>query len=255
MAKNEVAKKEEAGPLAVIDFGADAGSGFENTNTDDFAIPFLRMLQAGSPQAKRTQPEYIKGAEEGDMINTVTGRLYKGHEGVDVIPCAYIHKYNLWAQNREGFRGSVTADEYERMSKHKGTVNTQNGPKEVELDEAGNIITDTREHYVLIVHPDGSFVPALLALASTQLKKSKKWMSLMDAFKLPTGARYPMFSKIYKVTPIAESKDDFSWAGYNIEYLKDIDNPVLYTAAKAFNESVRKGTIKAAPIDDEDLPY
>lgn len=43
MAKNEVLKKEEALPPAVIDFTADAGGGFEGADGSCFAIPFMRM--------------------------------------------------------------------------------------------------------------------------------------------------------------------------------------------------------------------
>ena len=254
MAKTEnvPAVKEEAGTLAVIDFSADSGGGFEEADSSSYAIPFLRMLQAISPAAKKKDPAYIEGAEEGDMINTVSEKLYKGDDGVVVIPCHYIHKYTLWAQNRGGFRGSWSAAEYATNPKQRVMINTPNGSQEVEADMDGNVITDSREHYVIIVEPDGTFSPALLALGGTQLKKSKKWMTLMQGIRI-NGAVAPMFSQMYKVTPCAESNDKGSWSGYRIDHVGQVTSVELYHAAKDFRDMVRSGTAKVS--EPEDLPY
>jgi hypothetical protein len=238
---------------SVIDFTADSGSGFEEADSSSYAIPFLRMLQSISPAAKKKDPAYIDGAEEGDMINTVTEKLYKGDEGVIVIPCHYIHKYNLWAQNRGGFRGSLTVADYADMNKQRITIQSSNGPVEAEADMDGNIITDSREHYVLIVHPDGSYVEALLSLGGTQLKKSKKWMTMMRGLR-KNGKEVPMFSQMYKITPMAESNDKGSWSGYKIDHIGEVQYAELYEAAKKFYLAVRGGTVKVA-TDSEDLPY
>jgi len=248
-----VAVKETAGALAIIDFQEDVGAGFEETDASSYAIPFLRMLQSISPAAKKKDPAYIEGAEEGDFINTVTEKLYKGDNGVTVIPCHYIHKYTLWAQNRGGFRGSWTAGEYATNPKQRIMISSPNGPIEVEADMDGNVITDSREHYVIIVEPDGSYTPALLALGGTQLKKSKKWMTLMQGIRIG-GNIAPMFSQMYKVSPMAESNDKGSWSGYKIDHIGQVTSIDLYNGAKNFRDMVRSGTAKVAEASD-DLPY
>ena len=43
---------------------------------DDITIPRVDVLQALSPQRKKTNAEYIEGAEEGMLFNTVTKQLY-----------------------------------------------------------------------------------------------------------------------------------------------------------------------------------
>ena len=50
----------------------EAGSGFEEATSDSYAVPFLQVLQSGSPQCKKSDGKYIKGAEEGMIFNTVT---------------------------------------------------------------------------------------------------------------------------------------------------------------------------------------
>ena len=42
---------------------------------DEMQIPFIRALQALSPQLNKKKPEYIDGAEQGDLFNTVTGQV------------------------------------------------------------------------------------------------------------------------------------------------------------------------------------
>lgn len=251
MAKQELVKKEEAGELAVIDFGADVGSGFEEADSSSYAIPFLRQLQSLSPQCKKTDPAYCKGAEEGDFFNTVTERLYKGDEGVTVIPCHYIHKYNEWAPNRGGFRGSHSAAEYTSLS--RGVVKTDKGDSEIN-NETGNFLQDSREHYVMIINEDGSFEPALLALTGSQLKKSKKWMTLMQGIRI-SGQLAPMFSQKYKLTAVGESNDKGSWAGIKIEHAGQVGDPNQYIAAKQFRDMIRSGAASAAPMDDEEKPF
>lgn len=248
--KNEVAVKETAGVPAVIDFMADAGKGFEGADSGSFAIPFIRLLQAMSPQVKKSEAAYIKGAEEGQIFNTVTEELVDGEVGIQVVPCAYEHFYLLWAPNRGGLRGRLSLDEYAKCKKQTLTNDKGN---QYEADMEGNAITDTRQHYVLILKGDGSATPALISMASTQIKKSKKWMSLMDGIKIQ-GMKAPMFSQIYTLKGVADPpKDGNTWMGWKIEHHSQVTSPEIYQQAKAFNEMVLAGNVTTAPIDDETM--
>ena len=112
-----LATQAPAGALAEM-FQTDAGTGFEEAGKESFAIPFLKLLQSLSPQCKKNEPEYIKGAEEGDFFNTVTEKVYpndspegvKGALGVMFIPCYYRPVFNLWQTKLDGggFRGVVS---------------------------------------------------------------------------------------------------------------------------------------------------
>jgi hypothetical protein len=239
----EVAVKVAAGLPSTINFTEDGGQGFEEADASSYAIPFLRILQVTSDQCKKTCAGYIKGAEEGDFYNTVTERVYSSDTPVTVIPCHYIHKYNLWAPDRGGFRGSVSVAEYATMEKNK----TEKG----EVDEEGNQIQDTREHYVMIVNPDGSVEPALLCLAGTQLKKSKKWMTLMQGI---CGSQKPMFSQLYNLSSVGESNEKGSWAGIKIDHIGEIQFADQYNAAKQFMQMVRSGTAVVA-VGENDGPF
>ena len=90
--KNEqaVAKKESSAVAApVVDLALvaqDAGQGLSEINMDTIQIPFLKILSSMSPQTKKQKKEYIEGAEEGMIFNTVTEELIDGAEGITVVP-------------------------------------------------------------------------------------------------------------------------------------------------------------------------
>jgi hypothetical protein len=61
MAKAEttaVAVKEETNLALASQYSEDSGSGFEETSAESFAIPFLSILQSGSPQCKKSDGAY-----------------------------------------------------------------------------------------------------------------------------------------------------------------------------------------------------
>ena len=50
-------------------FESDIGSGFEEVTSSDIQIPFLRIIQALSPQLKKSDAGFIQGASSGDIFN------------------------------------------------------------------------------------------------------------------------------------------------------------------------------------------
>lgn len=241
-----VATTQSAGLPAVIDFSADTGSGFEEADASSFAIPFLRMLQATSGQCKKKDAAYIEGAEEGDFLNTVTGEIYK--DGLTIIPCHYAHKYNEWAPDRGGFAGSHSAAEYVNLRKEQ-RQDSKGAWFEANV-ATGNSLVDTREHYVIIVDGD-KLTPALMTISGTEIKKSKRWMTLMQGIKL-NGQTAPMFSQKYRLTSVGESNDKGSWAGIKVEHLCQVTSIEEYNAAKSFREMVRSGEAK---VSTEEAPF
>lgn len=244
--------KKEANLPAVLDFTADSGAGFEEADQQSYAIPFLQILQSGSPQCKKSEGAYIKGASEGMLFNTVTEQLFDGEKGVLVIPCHFTRQYNEWAPRDSGggFRGSHdVADGTELLTK------ATKGPKGEDVLPNGNILNDTRNHYVLIVKEDGTTEPALLSLGSTQIKKSKRWMTMMQNLRMPGGNTFPMYSQIYRLMTTPESNDKGSWMGLKVEHVGTVQTQEQYTSAKQFRELVRSGATNAAPPTDNEFDY
>lgn len=239
--------------LVVLDYDDDAGSGFEQADKDAYAIPFLSVLQSGSPQVKKSDGAYIKGAEEGFLFNSVTQEIVPGEVGVKVIPCYYTRRFVRWGAREAGggFKAEYTPDD-----PIISTVKNIEG-RSYFADERGevnpktcDILVDTRNHYVMVVRDDGSFNPAVVSMTSSQLKKSRQWMSKMDGLKF-TGKdgqvkTKPMFSHIYTLSTVPESNDAGSWFGYKITLGEEVGSvsPALYAAAKAFQKSITAGEVK-----------
>ena len=239
--------------LAVVDYDEDAGSGFEQADKDAYAIPFLSVLQSGSPQVKKSDGAYIKGAEEGFLYNSVTQEVVSGETGVRVVPVYYTRRFVRWGARETGggFKAEFTADD-PIISTVKNIEGRSYFPddKGEYNPKTSDILVDTRNHYVLITRADGSFSPAVVSMTSSQLKKSRQWMSKMDGLKFTgkDGAvkTKPMFSHFYTLTTVPESNDAGSWFGYKITLEGEVaaESPGIYAAAKAFQKSITAGEVK-----------
>jgi hypothetical protein len=111
----------------------------------------------------------------------------------------------------------------------------------------GNYIENTANHYVMVIDENGVPSPALIVMKSTQLKKSRKWNSMMQSVKM-TGKNGlftpPMYSQIYRLTTTAESNDKGKWFGWEIERTGPVESNDIYMACKQFAQSVSAGDVK-----------
>jgi len=240
MAKNELAEKKASTALAMIgDMEQDAGIGFEGMTQDDYALPFLRLLTSTSPEVGE-----VDGALPGMIMNSVTGELYDGKSGITVVPCAYVRQYIEWAPRGQGSGAPVHI--YAATSDILSQTHKEPGDNKDYLDN-GNYIETTANYYVMAVSDDGVPSPALIAMKSTQLKKSRKWNSMMQSVKEQGKNGLftpPIFSQMYKLTSVAESNDKGKWYGWDVERLGAVDNADIYAAAKSFAQSVSAGDVK-----------
>src|SRR5208337_882728 len=93
-------KKDTKSDLVVIDYGQDAGAGFEGIDKESLAIPFLKVLQALSPECNESSDDFIAGAKVGHFFNTVTKESIG--VAVNVIPCYYKRIFNQWGDKKKG---------------------------------------------------------------------------------------------------------------------------------------------------------
>lgn len=212
----------------------DAGGGFEQTNAEDYAIPFLKILQSGSPQLKRSEGEYIEGAREGDIFNTVTREVY---EELRVVCCAYKRAFIEWRPDRGGFVKQWDTE-----------------PKPTDLSDPDNEVNDTRMHYVIALTDEGPRY-AVMSMSSTQIKKSRKWMSTMSQLKAGPSERQftpPMWASMFHVSTVPESNDQGSWMGWEITRIGWVTDQSLYNEARAFHQAVTAGDVNIRHDDMQD---
>lgn len=228
---------ELANPSVFMD---DAGSGLENITADDLTIPRLKILQALSPEVNKRDGKYIEGAEAGDIVNTVTGRIYNEPCGwVEVLPVAYRKFYLEW-QPRESGGGLVQQHtDAEILSK---TTKDRTG---ADVLANGNYIQTSATHFCIVVDDANSYYQVMIPMAGTQLKKSRNWNSVMATLKVKSsdGRVFtpPTFSHKYKLSTVQESNDRGNWFGWNIELISPItsEEMTIYQAAKEFKQSFK----------------
>lgn len=238
----EVAVAETNTALAVMaaDFAADAGLGMEGADKSSFAIPFLSILQGLSPQL-----ETVDGAKPGLFINSITNEVFKE---VLVIPCAFQRRFLRWAPRSEGggYKG-----EYNPVDVETGKVANVSQNAEGRLMLENDELKDTRNHFVLMQTEAGTWTGALLSLSSTQIKKSKRWMSLILGIEMRNAQGKPFnppsFSHVYKLSAVKEENSKGSWWGLQVEKVEPVGDAELYAKAKAFHNSVSAGEVEVAP--------
>lgn len=238
-------------------FAADAGAGMEGAEQESFAIPFLAVLQKGSPQVDETSGASIEGARAGMFFENVTGRMFDGKDGVRIVPCAYKRAFLRWGPRGTegaGFKGELAPEGVAAM-RARGEIAELDGRLYAPLPD-GTVnpkrcdrFSDTRAHYVLLIDElSGGWTTALMSLSSTQIKKSKQLMSALASVKVqgPTGKFTPAtFANYVRATSVPESNEHGSWYGVKFTLEGSVDRFEIYQAAKAFHDSVVKGEVTA----------
>ena len=203
---------------------------------EDLIIPRLKLVQALSPQVQKHDGAYIEGISVGDIFNTVSNEFWSGEKGITVVPVSYRRVFLEWGPERGG--GLIaTYDDPAILQQCTKNERYQ------DILPNGNQIQTTANHYVIHI-TDTGYNPVMLAMTGTQLKKSKRWNSMMASLKIK-GADGRLFtpatfSHKYKLTAVPESNDSGSWFGWNVTNLgvledKEVD---IYTSAKEFGSTV-----------------
>ena len=244
---NQVEEKKTA-PLPANTFEQDAGQGLGKLGQEDLALPFLKILGQLSPEVNKRDGKYVEGAEPGMIFNSVSGELYDGVKGINVIPCFYKLEYIEWKDRGEGLGAPVAIydSSSDIMSKTKPDANYKDRLPN------GNYIEKTASHFVIVSGDSPS--TALISMKSTQLKISRKWNSMMSGIKMKgaNGMFTPAsFSHIYKLKTTQMSNDKGTWFGWEVSKVGPVTEKGLYDQAKGFSDSISKGSVKAKHGEDK----
>lgn len=249
--KKDAVKAPEKGLATIpeMDYGDQAGDGFENTTKDDYAIPFLEVLQA---QSKKL--EEVDDAEPGMLLDTVSKETYPIEKGVPFIPVMSEHKYVEW-KPRDSGGGYVGSHEITSPIVQKAKENSESyGSYKT---ESGNDLIETFYIFGCIPSEDGQYIEKeiMVAFKSSHIPAYKTWRSLAKQGKVKSGGKIvipPFYSHVYRVKlflDTSNSKGNFynfkiSWDGDDhISCLLAPDNP-LYLHAMEFKKSIQEGEKK-----------
>ncbi len=238
-----VTAAEDQLPAELLGAMSGIDEGMENADADAFAIPFLALLQSGSPQVKKGNPAQIEGAQEGMIFNTVSGEVFDGDDGILVVPVYYRRGIVEWIPRDEGggyVEEHVPGEEpASRRSEQTGRDTMDNGHE----------LVDTRYHYCLLVKTDDKgapvdYEPVVIAMASTGVKVSKKWMFNIQGKKLPNGKSALMRAQIWRLSTIIETKDEYTWVNWKASFERFVPTKELFDAASEFLKGIKSGDMK-----------
>jgi hypothetical protein len=257
--------------LSLDDIAQDSGHGLQNITAQDIATPLLYVLQSNSGQVKRSDGRYISGAVEGQIFNNVTMGLIDGSKGIIVVPCYFEKVFIEWKPDRGGF---VAIHSVDTDLRDKIKIVEDAAGKQIPTIPNGNSLIETNQHYVLVLHDDGSFEAAVIPMTSSFLKASRIWNALQKKVVLYNSKGQPFIApsyySTYKMTTKSKTKDQYSWYVWNIEPNGPVATKELYGAGKDLEKAVSSGKVKVkmddslnttsetsgvASSDDDSIPF
>jgi hypothetical protein len=231
----------------------DSERGSEQVTINDLTIPRLSMIQDLSPQRKANKPEYIEGAEEGMLFNTVTNELYPTF--VLFVPVYFRLEWVIWKHRDSGggFIGAYTTQQeaVAAVADHAlaGQMTEKNEPV---LD-----VQDTAQHFGLLLDPNSSLEDPraqeiVISMSRSQLKPSRQFNSQI---KLAGGDRWERYYKLSAVVTEGQKGDYFNWKVQQLGFVSESvykQAESLYEAVKAGQRDVERGPVEAPTEATED---
>lgn len=183
-----IVKNESNGALVLDErpswLTEDSMRGSEDVGINDIILPRIDVLQAISPQVKKKDPKYIEGAEQGMVFNTVSNELYG--DSLLFVPVMFQREFIVW-QDRDsggGFKGAFRTEEEAERER-----------RQLENPDLHEVV-ETHVHFILILRDDGRMEEAVMSLAKSKRKVSRKLNTL--AQMIP-GDR---FGRVYKLSAV-----------------------------------------------------
>lgn len=203
-------------------------SGLENVSSEDLGIPFLEIVQKGSPEFDSTHAKHsekkIEGCKPGDLFDSLAREVIP--QPIMFVPCLYQKLYVEWKPRGSGGGIAKTHSSPEILTE------CRRNDKNQDVLRNGNIIVTTAYFFGLKLN--GTHKPAIISLTSTQLKKAKLWLNIATAIKVETPKGMitpPLFSHKYALTTGPESNVKGSWFGWKIECAGMLEDPALIADA------------------------
>lgn len=215
----------------------------------ELVIPQYKIVQANT-YAKKSNPEYVEGAEEGDTIDTMSLVPLKGPQRIIVVRFATTYleaKPNMgvivkmWGTDSSGYDAA------------------EGGDVGVRITRDGNEIRATASYHILLLNPDGSSLPAMMYAGGTAWKEARRLNTLLGAFELMSeDGPYiaPPYARIYTVSTVAMQNDKNSWMSWKFGVgpltLNQRFGEALFQKAVDFEESIDKGIVTVhGPVEDD----
>ena len=234
-------------------FEDNAGAGIGEISADDLATPRISIIQAMSPQIKKTHAKYSPDAKVGDLMFTATNTFVDGDEGIRFLPVFYDRTYVEWKMGREGFVGvhplnTPLMAQTTRDASYNDILTKSDG--------STTILQNTANHYGF-AEINGELQRCVINMSRSQLKVSRTWLGLINGTRM-NGAKGdftpPSYSHFYVVRSVEVESPKGSYYNYAITQERSLNEKEaeLFGDAQEFSTFCQKGGMQ--PVLPESKP-
>lgn len=217
-----------------------AGMGTENIGQEDVKPAQLKLCQAGSPQRKTDDPKQIKGLNELDLFNDLSGQIYG--RTMKIIVVSMLGHRNV--EFKPGELGTVLDRDVPDDDPRCQWPVDANGQSLI--DDKGNKLKPAATKYFnyLVFAPDTADI-MVLSLSSTQIPVA---IQLNGLLKLPLKignaiiGRPPSWARTFELSTFMKQEGNLSWGALNIK-MAGITEPEVRSLCATLYENFSKKTI------------
>lgn len=260
-----VEKKDNTNTLAMfgeMDFG-DGGLG-AITNSDKI-VPRISVINQLSPQLKKGDPKYIKGAEYGDIADISNGVIVaKGFNSdnptsVEYLPIARQKEVIEWVPRTKG--GGIASREpltvmMDKYARDRGAKQNDLGHW---ITRDGNELVETWSFFLLDIN---TLRTVVISFKKSGIGAVRNWFDGRIHYKTPNGNPMPLFARSIFLSSVEGKKDQNTWANYVVTEghdLGEMENAqeLFAAAAEAFKE-YQDGQLLGddeQEVSDEPVPF
>jgi hypothetical protein len=246
------------GPVATYDWSSAGSTGFEHVRQEDLGIPFLSIIQKGSPQFDRDHKDHaskrIEGCDVGDIFNSVTNEVVcSAGDEITFIPCGFQKLYVEWKTREHG--GGIVKSHPDSTI----LLDCKRNERGQDILPNGNLIATTSYFYGIALI-DGEQIPCIIGLTSTQLKKGKQWLNIATSIRVQgpgdTKICPPLYSHTYLLSTTAEKNEAGNWRGWVVRLGTMQTDPMLIAKCIEYSKSCAniQRQLSAPPSDEVDNP-
>ena len=193
--------------------------GFSSFDSRTVKIPFMKVVQNGSPVVTKSSPLYIESAEEGHFYIEPEPETM---EEVLINPLEFRRLYPMWRPNRGGYAGTVTPEEAQRL-----TISQEFGKWET---KEGLLLQESYVYAITLPErPDLGVV--ILEFHSSGINDAKRWNRKTSTCFRADGKRLALHHQLWRLSTSPRQNDFGSWMGVDSRFESHIDPEQLKIAA------------------------
>lgn len=217
----------------------------------ELMVPVLKIANTTSGVMKKSDSEYRKEAQEGQLYDSLTFTFY--NPPVDLIIVRFQTNYieskpkmgptvKLWGQDRSGYDKAAGGDVGVRTT------------------AAGNEIREVGTYYCLLLRPDGSTLPSLMYLGSTSWREARRLNALLGSLELmgPQGPFIaPPYARYFRALTVPATDGQNTWMTWKFDpgpmVLSTEKGVHYYNRCRELEEAIDKNQTRIVGTADEEL--